>query len=246
MIEENLIQSLRRIIRKECGDKDVALAFSGGLDSALIGFITKDYASVQAYVVGTDKDVHDVRTAEDAAKMLGLPLKKIFVDENDILAAARELKSFNLSLLGTSYHLPLYFVAKSSVSDGHSLVLSGQGADELFGGYARYMRMKTEEFAEAHRKDSIQLKNGVKVDEKICKGFGVGVLFPYLEDEFFRTALEVPPELKINGRIRKYILRRMALAAGLPEGIAYRDKKAAQYGSGIWKVMKSLHRKGFV
>ena len=247
-ITSDLLAALASAIRKNCEGKRVAVPFSGGVDSSLVAFMVKPFASeAQLYVVGAGKRAPDVESARSAAESIGIPLKEIVASEKEVADAAKEVESIIRSaggvptILQISYELPLYFAAKAAAADGYGFLATGQGADELFGGYARYSEMSAGEFAKSSREDSLKLKEcGIKVDQAVAAKFGASLFCPFLEEEFFRLALEIPPALKIKNGVRKYVLRLAAASLGLPESIAQRKKKAAQYGSGIMKVLEKL------
>lgn len=249
-IVSGLLAALASAIKKNCEGKRVAVPFSGGVDSSLVAFLFKPFASdLQLYVVGTGKKAPDMEAARDAAGILGIPLMEITVSENEVAEAAKEAEATIRSaggvptILQISYELPLYFAAKAAAAGGYSFLATGQGADELFGGYARYSEMALEEFAAASREDALRLKeSGINVDRAVAAKFGASLFCPFLEGEFFRFALEIPPALKIKNGVRKYVLRLAAASLGLPESIVQRKKKAAQYGSGIMKVLEKMEK----
>lgn len=80
-------------------------------------------------------------------------------------------------------------------------------------------------------------------DFTIGEKLGFGLRLPFLEDEVIKKAMGIPSEKKINKEHKKIILREIAEDLGLPKEIAWRQKKAAQYGSGFDKVMERLAKK---
>ncbi|MEM5804747.1 MAG: asparagine synthase C-terminal domain-containing protein [Candidatus Aenigmatarchaeota archaeon] len=212
-------------------ERNIAIAFSGGLDSAVIAKIASERMRATLYTAGAT-GCKDFAAAESAAKMLGLPLRKIEPSEAEVAEASQELaktiRTDNLLIL--SYTLPLWFVCRSC---SETAVVSGQGADELFGGYAKYQR--SADAAGEMRRDLEKLASG-GLEQKIASHFGKKLILPFLDRAVIRFSTALPLERKISGGRNKIILREAAemLDLGL---IAQRPKKAAQYGSGIAKVL---------
>jgi asparagine synthase (glutamine-hydrolysing) len=221
----------------------VAVALSGGLDSSLIahlavGQLGKGMShAVRGYVFSVGGDTHDLRAAREAANLMGIRLKEIIVGQEEVEAAAAEMgRAVGITDRFTvSFELPLWFVAREAAE---AQVLLGQGADELFGGYARYGKLEGEALREALSKDASALDQVVEREEKIAARFGKEFHYPYLDREVVDFAASLPPERKVGPAGRKLVLRKAALRAGLPEPLARKPKKAAQYGSGAWRAMK--------
>jgi len=233
-IEKRLTTSISKLTE---GVKRVAVPFSGGLDSSIIAELASRSADVTLYVVGFEGS-HDIRTAHESAFLLNLPLIEIMIGENDVENAIpvlkKIIKSDNPVVL--SFELPLFFTAKNSIE---KILLSGQGADELFAGYAKYMKNKNLE--KTLENDVGELKNrGILRDENIALYFGKELRAPFLDENVVKIGLSIPGEYKIRNGIRKHVLREVGKSLGLPEEIVTREKKAAQYSSGIIKAMKKL------
>lgn len=208
------------------------LAFSGGLDSGILAYLLR--GRITAYTTGIPGS-RDIKNAAKATKILGIPLKTIEVDEKDIIRGIKFLKSLDESItpVEISFELPLYFV---SLYSSENRIITGQGADELFGGYKKYL-----EYPERMNEDLSRLmKKTVHRERKIAQQLGKELITPYLHPEIVRFAQSLPPEMKIHNGIRKYILRKAAMILGVPQEIINMEKKAAQYGSGIWKTMKKM------
>jgi asparagine synthase (glutamine-hydrolysing) len=154
--------------------------------------------------------------------------------ENAIPLLAKIINSNNPVVL--SFELPLFFTAKNSIE---KVLLSGQGADELFAGYARYLKSKNLE--NDLLKDVNELKNrGILRDKKVASYFSKELRTPFLDEKVIKTGLSIPVEYKIKKGVRKYVLREVGRRIGLPDEIVMKEKKAAQYSSGVMKAMKKL------
>lgn len=215
----------------------MGVLFSGGLDSSIAAYIASRFGEVTLYTAGTE-DSPDVQWARKAAEILGLPLREYLFDREDvekhlqaIMRAIEEPNPMNLTI-----GLPIYFATKMASRDGVKVILSGQGADELFGGYRKYV-----EHPQLMEDDLLKIsERNLARDDKITMANGVEGRFPYLALPVVSVALNTPRDLKIRDGLRKFILRKLALELGLPNELAVREKKAAQYGSRSQKIIKEI------
>ncbi|NJD52819.1 MAG: asparagine synthetase B [Candidatus Methanoperedens sp.] len=220
-----------------------AIAFSGGLDSALLAALFRD---AKLYSVGMAGS-HDIGQTKKAARLLGLSdnlhLHELTIDEIEIATpdVIRAIESCDP--MKVSIALPLFFASRDARRDGIRVMLSGQGADELFAGYKRYESMKPPELGIALNKDFDNIaENNLERDDAVTMANSVELRVPYLDKNFVELALRIAPELKIHNGIRKYILR-LAASKILPDELVWKEKKAAQYSSGIYAAMEKIARK---
>lgn len=235
-----LADSLRRSV-KELHPESIAIPFSGGLDSSVIAFLIKEHGP-KLYVVSVG-DSHDLKSALSSSEILGLELSVVSVTEDRIESSIPSLARLINSTepLVLSFELPLYFVAESC---RERMIISGQGADELFGGYARYLKMSYKHLREALERDlNILLNEGILRERSIARHFGKELFYPFLTECVIEFAKTIPAELKVREGVRKFILRECAKALGLPESITEREKKAVQYSSGIMPAIEKLAKK---
>jgi len=227
------------------GENRIGIMFSGGLDSSLIAFLTKDCAvnaKITLYTVGTFGS-HDLSYAELASKILGMNLKKIEIFPEDIMAAIPKLVNIIRTThpVKISFELPLYLCLERV---DERVMLSGQGADELFGGYARYLTMDEEKLRVALRRDFESLiSQDINMDYRIADYFNKTLRMPYLDEDVIKVATQIPIEYKVNKGRRKIILSKVALELKLPNELINKDKKAAQYSSGIIRELRRLAKK---
>ena len=214
-----------------------ALSFSGGLDSSILAYLFRP-CNPELYVVGF-KGSRDVQNAFEIASFLGMRANYIFLSEEHIIEGISELKDIEeMSAVEISFELPLLIVAKNSTE---KIIYTGQGADELFGGYAKYLNR--EELMGEDVKNL--LEKTLPRERKIVSKYGKELVTPYLSQELIELSSNIPASCKINKGVRKFVLREAARRLGIPDLIVEREKKAAQYGSGIWKAMKKIaKRKG--
>lgn len=216
------------------------VALSGGVDSALVACLAKR----ECVAVGLEGS-HDLRRAEQVAGELGLALETVVIDPGAVEEALRRVLPVipRVDPVNTSVATTLSFVAGWAEAHGYRRILAGQGADELFGGYARYLQ--TETLAEDLKRDFDGLCVQLARDQAVAGLHGAYFSLPYMDTRVVRAALAIPPEMKVCGGVRKKPLREVA-ARHLPPSIALYEKKAMQYGSGVMKEIQRLaKRRGF-
>ena len=237
--EEALMKNLDYSTRIRSTRK-TGILFSGGLDSSLLALLASKYSNVVLYTAGAEGSV-DLEWARKVSEILGLPLREFVFDIEDVEEAAErvifaieEPNAMNLSI-----GIPLYFATKLASGDGIKVLLSGQGADELFGGYHKYLKnpgLMENDLGNMGERNLAR-------DDKIAMLNGVEGRFPFLDLNIIRVALRTPLESKIRGGVRKYILRQAALKLGLSEEVAMREKKACQYGTNSQKLLEKIAKK---
>ncbi|MEW5936354.1 MAG: asparagine synthase-related protein [Candidatus Thermoplasmatota archaeon] len=222
------------------GIGECALGFSGGLDSSLLAHHLRDRC--RGYVCGIP-DAHDVRAAGAAADRIGIPLRIMEIDEGAVerlLGEIGRVAGTALSPTEAAILIPCTAVCIHAIED---TVVTGQGADELFGGYAKYLR--TGEAGDMMRLDLQKvLQQGARRERLVATSCGKHAVHPYLSPEVIRAA-HVQTEAHFWNRGRKMLLREAARCSGLPEALVEMPKKAAQYGSGAARLIsRNAKREG--
>ena len=254
---------------------DVGLIFSGGVDSTILALILKEIAqkrndtntveegivkplNVKLYSVGVENS-QDIKFSKKIAEELNLPLKTIIIDETTVKESIKPvltaIEDDNIMKLGVG--MTIYLATKAMKEDGIKVALSGQGADELFGGYNRYLKHFEENSLidayfsldeEIYHDIANMYHVNLERDDAVSMANGVELRVPFLDKDIIDLALDIPGKYKIkNGEdlLRKHILRDSAKSMGVPDYIALRPKKAAQYGSGINKILKKKVLRSF-
>jgi asparagine synthase (glutamine-hydrolysing) len=248
---------LQKLLRQSVEERvsglsKVAVAFSGGLDSSIIAFLAKHSGvDVRLLHVSLENQL-ETGQAKKAAEELTLPIHVCLYDEGDVEKALPKVLWLieEPDPIKASIGIPLYWVAEKAAEMNFKVMLAGQGADELFAGYQRYvhdyLRHGSEKLYETFFNDVLRLHEiNLERDFKICNFHNVELRLPFATYQIAKFATQLPVELKIemkdNG-LRKLVLRRATENLGLPRFIAEKPKKAIQYATGVNKILKKLAR----
>ncbi len=122
-------------------------------------------------------------------------------------------------------------------------LVCGQGADELFLGYAHYRNLSAEDAEQRSLEDMTRLReDDWPRTARLAEVVGKSIVAPYLSPSFEEAVRRVPIDLRLPGAHPKQFLREWAMSRGLPPQLAGRPKKALQYGSGVDALVRSLRR----
>ena len=242
-IKELLIRSVEK---RTDGLSDVGIIFSGGVDSTVIAKISYDLGVDTTLYTAGHETSSDINFAKRTASDMHLPLKIKTLEVSDVKRytelVLNAIEEYNIMKLGVG--MPSYVASEMAHSDGIKVVMSGQGADEIFAGYHRYIQSYIDN-GESVQDDLVKdVKNlyhvNLQRDDAVTMANSVELRVPYLDPRLVDMTLKVPMEYKLdNGKdnLRKCILREIASDIGVPAEIVRRPKKAAQYGSGIHKIL---------
>lgn len=230
-----VFEEIKRCINQKINKKRYALGFSGGLDSTILAVLC---SNCRMYTVGLPNS-WDIERAKYASRILNRRTTVIEICEEDVLEAVRDIYRITGEDRGhiVAFEIPLYILC-SRVRENR--IVLGQGADELFGGYRKYMGA---DGAKRMEEDRCALNATVLREKLIAKAFGKDLIYPYLFPCVVRFAESLEFGDKIRGGARKAVLRDFAAYLGLPESIVHGEKKAAQYGTGIVKLLRKLAKK---
>ncbi len=237
---------IKSVEKRVSGLSEVGILFSGGIDSTILSKIADDLGiEITLYSVG-HKDSPDLKFAKKTAEAMNLPLKIKLIDVEDVrkylLPVLNAIEEFNIMKIGVG--MPAYIAAEMAHNDNLKVMLSGQGADEIFGGYNRYLNLyheKGEKIQEDLKHDILNLYHvNLQRDDAVTMANSIELRVPYLDPDIINIAMNIPMRYKINKKddtLRKCILREAGAELGVPGEIVKRPKKAAQYGSGIHKML---------
>jgi asparagine synthase (glutamine-hydrolysing) len=236
--------------RQLMSDVPYGVLLSGGLDSSIISAIAKKYSAkrieshdsqdawwpqLHSFAVGL-KGSPDLAAARKVADAIGTVHHEIHFTVQEGLDAIRDviyyLETYDVTTVRAS--TPMYLMSRVIKSMGVKMVLSGEGADEIFGGYLYFHKApNAEEFhKETVRKISkLHLYDCLRANKSLA-AWGVEGRVPFLDKEFMDVAMRLNPAAKMAGKekMEKWILRK-AFEAYLPESVVWRQKE--QFSDGV-------------
>ena len=246
--------ALYNSIKKRSQDlSKIGIIFSGGIDSVLIAKITKELVpNVTCYTSGIDGS-DDIRFSKVIAEELDLDLK---INELDVGDIERMLPTI-LNVIETNnstqveVSIPIFAALNLAAMDGLRVVFTGQGADELFGGYPWYAKIVSKygysKLKEYMLQDLLLLhKETLEREDKIAMAHSLEMREPFLDSDVVKTATSINMNLNItnnNDIFGKRVHRELARQIGIPKYIAYREKQAAQHGAGIHGILTKIAEK---
>lgn len=245
MDKVEIFEELLKLEVKKMPKRKIGLAFSGGIDSAVIGKLMKNIGiDFIGYVVSIEKS-KDLESARKVSKEIGFPLREIIVSEKDVEEAQnfqeKILKDLGGDVVSVAFNIPIYFVCKNA--EEKSIVIC-QGPDPMLGGYRRYGKMSKEKAMEEMRKETKEFfGKDFKQNWENAKYFGKNLIMPYIGKEIIKFCEELDFEDRINEKENKHILRELGRKLGLREETCSREKQACQYGSGIIKMLMKITKR---
>jgi asparagine synthase (glutamine-hydrolysing) len=232
-------------------DVPFGVLLSGGLDSSLIASIVQRKLKgtgkeLHSFSIGLSPDVPDLKAAASVASFLGTHHHEVlFTVEEGISILDKliwHLESYDVTTIRAS--TPMYFLSRYIFSTGIKMVLSGEGADEIFGGYLYFYNAPTEEAFQEETKRRVRLLSTADVlrADKSTMANSIEAREPMLDKDFIDKVIQLHPRLKLpvkagigtEGRIEKYILRKAfddKENPYLPDAILWRQKE--QFSDGV-------------
>jgi len=248
-LEHLLVQSFNERVSDV---EKISVAFSGGLDSSVLAFLAaKCHVKVQLIYVGFE-DHPETHHAESVSRYLELPLQVRTLTTEDVEKVLSKVLWLieEADILKVSVAIPFYLIAETASRIGNNVLLAGQGSDELFGGYHRYLR----EYASSgiwsledalYRDVASSYETNFERDNKVCSFNSVELRLPFGDYDLIRFSLSLPAHLKISSpsdELRKRVLRETARKMGLPAKVYSMRKRAIQYTTGVDKILRKLAR----
>lgn len=236
--------------RQLMSDVPYGVLLSGGLDSSITSALAKKFSAkrieeedkkdawwpqLHSFVIGLEGSP-DLAAARKVADHIGTIHHEIHYTIQEGLDAIRDviyhIETYDVTTIRAS--TPMYMMARVIRSMGIKMVLSGEGADEVFGGYLYFHKApNSEEFhKETLRKLSkLNLYDCLRANKTLA-AWGVEGRVPFLDKEFLDVAMRLNPKDKMagNGKMEKWVLRK-AFEDMLPESVAWRQKE--QFSDGV-------------
>ncbi len=260
IINENVIAEVRDGLEKAVkaqlmSDVPYGVLLSGGLDSTVIAAITQKFAKkrvetgslkdawwpqLHSFAVGLEGSP-DLEAARKAAEYIGTVHHEIHFTIQEALDALEDviyhIETYDITTVRAS--TPMYLLARAIKAMGIKMVLSGEGSDELFGGYLYFHKApNAKEFHEelVRKMSKLHLYDCLRANKSLM-AWGIEGRVPFLDKDFIDVAMELNPRDKMNiklpdgkQRIEKWILRK-AFEDILPPDVCWRQKE--QFSDGV-------------
>lgn len=236
--------------RQLMSDVPYGVLLSGGLDSSIISAVAKKFAArriennneteawwpqLHSFAIGL-KGAPDLIAAQKVADHIGTVHHEIHFTVEEALDALSDviyhIETYDVTTVRAS--TPMYLLARFIKSMGVKMVLSGEGSDEIFGGYLYFHKAPNAKalHEETVRKlDKLHLYDCLRANKTLA-AWGVEGRVPFLDKEFMDIAMRMNPQDKMcgNEKIEKYALRK-AFEGYLPESVTWRQKE--QFSDGV-------------
>jgi len=248
---EELHDALSAAVKRQLmSDVPYGVLLSGGLDSSVTSAIAKKYSQMRvesddtkeawwpqlhSFSVGLEGSP-DLAAAQKVADHIGTVHHEIKFTIQEGLDAIRDviynLETYDITTIRAS--TPMYLMARVIKSMGIKMVLSGEGADELFGGYLYFHKAPSDqEFHEetVRKLGKLHMYDCLRANKSLA-AWGIEGRVPFLDKEFMDMAMRINPKDKMitSERMEKWVVRK-AFEAYLPESVAWRQKE--QFSDGV-------------
>ncbi|WP_300178209.1 asparagine synthase B [uncultured Aliivibrio sp.] len=249
--KEELKQALEDAVKRQLmTDVPYGVLLSGGLDSSITSAIAKKFAAMRiedneqsqawwpqlhSFAVGLE-GAPDLKAAREVADKIGTVHHEMTYTIQEGLDAIRDviyhIETYDVTTIRAS--TPMYLLGRKIKAMGIKMVLSGEGADEIFGGYLYFHKApnKKEFHEETVRKLlALNMFDCARANKSLA-AWGVEGRVPFLDKEFIDIAMRLNPQDKMcgNGKMEKHILRE-CFEDDLPPAIAWRQKE--QFSDGV-------------
>lgn len=242
----------KAVIKRLMTDVPFGVLLSGGLDSSLVASVTARHlagtkaarqwgAQLHSFCVGLENSP-DLKAAREVADYLGTVHHEFHFTVQDGIDAIEDviyhIETYDVTTIRAS--TPMFLMARKIKALGVKMVISGEGSDEIFGGYLYFHKAPNKE--ELHRETCRKIKALHQYDclraNKATSAWGLEARVPFLDKDFINVAMAIDPEWKMikpgQGHIEKWVLRKAfddEEHPYLPKHILYRQKE--QFSDGV-------------
>ncbi len=249
--KEELTQALEDAVKRQLmTDVPYGVLLSGGLDSSITSAVAKRFAAMRieddeqseawwpqlhSFAIGLE-GAPDLKAAREVANKLGTVHHEMTYTVQEGLDAIRDviyhIETYDVTTIRAS--TPMFLMGRKIKAMGIKMVLSGEGADEIFGGYLYFHKAPNErEFHEetVRKLMALNMFDCARANKSLA-AWGVEGRVPFLDKEFIDVAMRLNPKDKMcgNGKMEKHILRE-CFEHYLPDSIAWRQKE--QFSDGV-------------
>jgi len=232
------------VVKRLMSDVPLGAFLSGGLDSSIIAALArKQMDRLHTFSVGIEGS-RDLEAARLVSRHLDTIHHEYILTEQEVKDKLPEiiyyLESFDQDLVRSA--IPCYFTSRLA-ADYVKVILTGEGADELFGGYTYYKDIVDADFLHRELRRSITSLHNINLQrvDRMTMAHAIEGRVPFLDLSMIRLGQLIPPEMKIVGSppIEKWILRK-AFEDLLPTEITWREKEQFDEGSGTVEMLEGV------
>ena len=246
---EDYIEEIREtletaVVKRLMSDVPLGAFLSGGLDSSLIAALARKHMDqLHTFSVGIEGS-RDLEAARVVSNHLDTIHHEYIITEQEVREKLPEiiyyLESFDQDLVRSA--IPCYFTSRLA-ADYVKVILTGEGADELFGGYSYYKDIGDSEFLHRELRRSVASLHNINLQrvDRMTMAHAIEGRVPFLDLTMIRLGQLIPTEMKIAGSppIEKWILRK-AFEDLLPKEIIWRVKEQFDEGSGTVEMLNGI------
>ena len=259
LFEESIYSTIRDLFTKAVekrlmSDVPFGVLLSGGLDSSLVSSITVKLVkegkialkwgnNIHSFSIGLDNGSStDLEKAQETADFLGTIHHNFTFTIQEGIDALRDviyhLETYDITTIRAS--TPMFLLSRKIKAMGVKMVLSGEGADEMLGGYLYFLSAPDDETFFEETKSRMQQLGYFDClrANKSTLGWGLEGRFPFLDKEFIDYCFKIAPALKMKNKIEKYVMRKAfdvkdetGMPEYLPDSILWRQKE--QFSDGV-------------
>lgn len=232
------------VIKRLMSDVPLGAFLSGGLDSSIIAAVAKQHKEqLHTFSVGIG-ECRDLEAARQVSAHLGTIHHEYIITPQEVIEKLPEiiyyLESFDQDLVRSA--IPCYFTSRMA-ADYVKVILTGEGADELFAGYNYYKEIPNEDQLHQELRRSVSGLHNINLQrvDRMTMAHAIEGRVPFLDLKMIELSQQIPTNLKLfsEPKIEKWILRK-AFEDMLPSEIVWRKKEQFDEGSGTVDMLETI------